>query len=166
MSTSKAKRKITYLLAGGTLTLWGIVIFRIISFITHDASISQDKYPDNIEFQNTRNVPFVRWDTVSVSSTLPRDPFQFRKPTTARTVERSTDKKDVSSPPSVNPFLFTISGIIVSEHDRLVILEDIEKNEQIFLRRNQKYKTVKIVEIQPDSVSILEGGKIRKIGVR
>jgi hypothetical protein len=164
MSASKTKRKITYLLTAGTLLLWGIVIFRVISFLSHDSGSAGGEYPARGNNEYIQSEGRVRWDTLSVSSmSLNRDPFQYRQPVVVKMqIEAKTEKISMPKPSDLRVFI--ISGVIISEHDRLVILKEKDDGREMFLRQNQEYGNMRIIDIQRDTITIIENGNQRKIG--
>jgi type II secretory pathway component PulC len=164
MSAGKAKRKISYILMIGTLIIWGVVIYRLIVFMMQDSSAGTVEYVSPQSRGSVQTEQTFRRDTLQVLSGSPsRDPFQFRRePVRERNKESPEDQKTPQIVENTVPY--TVSGVIVSEGDKLVILEDRENGRQIFLRRHQSYDDIYIVDIQLDSIIIKENGRNRKIG--
>jgi type II secretory pathway component PulC len=160
----KAKRKLTYLLSAGTALIWGIVIFRAVSLLSQDAVIYTYKNTEIDRGAIVRSGSAMRRDTLFASIPSDRDPFQFRKTVPVKKNVDAEEKK-VSIPVPSPSLSYVISGVIVGEHDRLVVLDDKDENKQVFLRINQDYKNISIIEIRPDTITIVENGKRRKIGL-
>ncbi len=151
------KNRAAIVLLVAVLTIWGFILNHIIEYLTSSGESTIEKI-EQMEISGNDSAPSNNYLQKSISKLKPikRDPFILHKVKTA-------SKKTTTDKP---PLKFNITGIIVNNNSKIVILEDLTDNSSHLLKRGEQYKTVKILDIKISEVKVRADGEVKVIDVK
>ena len=160
----KTSNKSNLILLLSVTVIWGVIGTKIFYYFNagNDSEITGNAI---LEFEAAVNDEDINPGDVTKNVSyidLERDPFQLKK----RAVIKRKKEVPVERPEIENDIDFVISGVILKEDRKLVILQDRTNNNTMFLREGEKYKNLKINFISPTSVSLLQNNKEKKITIQ
>lgn len=158
MKVFKGRKIFNYLLILIVINVWGVIIFNIINYFKSDndtdITINAQKPIIKASYGKYHEVNL---DTIAYIH-LGKSPFVFRQTIVKPVI--LTKPKLLTSVPQMR---FNISGVIINNVSRLVILQDLSNNQTVFLSEGDKYKDITIKKIDVERVLISVNRKDKEI---
>jgi len=162
------KKKLYWFLVLVTITIWGIIILKIVQFFAN-----KDEYvietPDNLFYNKEVNSENLSIGTLINYIELERDPFTFSR-TFKNESDRPINSPNVESPlrnnDIHNKIEYRINGVIINPESKLVIFEDVTNNKTLFLKEGDVYYNIVIKEIGKRKIVINEGNQLKEVFVQ
>lgn len=158
MRTIKIKNKLAIPLLVATVIIWGMIILKIVEYFNS----ANDETMEVIVEDTFNFVPHKNKETISPNvefTKLKRDPFLIPS--------KELPKQDIAKPSAIETIVplmnYKITGVVINDKSRLVILEDITNHTTEFLHEGEIYKEIKILKITSTKVLIKEEGSKKEI---
>jgi len=142
------------------LIVWGIILFRLISYFYGDeepqVEIVKEVIPENI-FSNKSKANDIELAYVK----LDKDPFVLTR-------VKKVVKKRMNNPVKDEPkeqLNFVVNGVLINDKSKTVLIVDQTNNETVFLKEGADYKSIKILSISPSEIKISEFNKTKILSV-
>ncbi len=144
--------KITYLLIGIVILIWGIIVFRLVSTVTDDHT-TKTKYSNNIARKEKE---------INENYKLKlnyRDPF-LGKSYKKELPKRKIIKKPIITVPTINLDGIQLKGVIRNNKHKIAIV-NFNGQEQL-IKEGDTYNNIRFVKYYNDSI-VLMVGKTRSV---
>lgn len=157
------KRNIAILIIIVTV-IWGVVLINIISFVRFNTKSEKVTFKNN-DRDSVKVINHSQKLEETKYTYLQRNPFELpiRKVHHHKINHTKTlIKKPVSQIIHLN---YKISGTIVNDTDRMLVLEDFTNKKTVFLKEGDVYEGIKIDSILTEHVTLTENHVKRKIQI-
>jgi hypothetical protein len=152
-------KKINYFLSSLILFIWSAVFY----MAWNNNPPNQEVDLDTMQNDNLNSL--ISLNITSSDSfyyiKLNRNPFLFDK------ITEQTDKPKspkVSGSISMNkPIRYKINGVILNNKRKIIILENLDESNTVFLREGESYKTILIKSILKNKIILIDGNEEKTI---
>lgn len=142
------KNLLTIILSAAFIVIWGIVIYRIVIYFTSLNNTEADLLPDSPSISLKQNENKISQGNYKIS----RDPFELH----VIKAEKVLTEQEAAAVKAARKFTkYKINGVVASQKNFLVILENLADKSVHFLRPGETYNEIKIIKATPKLVTIM-----------
>ncbi|MDP4196306.1 MAG: hypothetical protein Q8940_14715 [Bacteroidota bacterium] len=174
MKLSNKKNIATIPLIIITFVLWSAIFYKVIVYFISNKTNESEAIDYSIQHNESNHMMINRqYNDEAFYRKLSRDPFYMSSqskivvakkyvPIHIKSPLPPNAAREPASRPKMN---YKMSGVIINNQSKLVMMEDSETGGTIFLREGDEYKGIEIKSIKVDKVIILRDKQISEISI-
>lgn len=169
MKTKKKKNKKFFIpLLVTVIVVWGLLIFRVVSTLTHNnnETITNETSTDT-SFNSLLEAGRKKEKINLQYEKLDRDPFRKYQSSSPKIVATQKSRPKEVFPKEIKKKIqYSINGVIIRPNKKMIVLEDKTNNKTLFLHEGETYKDITIKIITSNKVTYLHDKELKEITIK